>query len=115
PIAPAQGRAGRGRTGGASPERLTTCHRSAWLDVPSERAVPVEIRTFHPTMADQWFGFMDGAFADNPAWAGCYCAFYDHTGPTWDTDEPGSATRNRATRRGTIETGRATGLLAIED
>jgi GNAT superfamily N-acetyltransferase len=66
-------------------------------------------------MADQWLGFMDGAFDDNPEWAGCYCAFYDHTGPTWDSEEPGFAERNRANRRDTIEAGNAAGLVAVED
>lgn len=75
----------------------------------------MEIRTFQPSMADQWFGFMDGAFDDNPEWAGCYCAFYDDTGPSFDDQEPGFAERNRANRRATIEAGKAAGLVAVED
>lgn len=75
----------------------------------------MEILTFEQAMADRWLEFMDGAFGDNPGWAGCYCAFYDDTGPTWDHEEAGFAERNRANRRATIEAGKAAGLVAVED
>lgn len=76
----------------------------------------MEIRRFTPGLEDPWIEFMRGAFTDNPAWAGCFCAFYDdpRDDEFWDTDGPGFAAENEANRRQTIRTGGAHGLVALD-
>ena len=37
----------------------------------------LELLPLRPEHADDYLGFFDRAFADNPAWSGCYCAFYE--------------------------------------
>ncbi len=64
---------------------------------------------------DEYLAFMDRAFADNPAWSGCYCAFYDDPCPTeqWNP-APSAGPEHRAFRQAHIRSGRAHGLLALD-
>ena len=55
-------------------------------------------------------------FSENPWWGGCYCTFYDD--PREEDAINASADKrgdNRAARRSTIESGKASGLLAFVD
>lgn len=76
----------------------------------------MDIKAVGPDLVDDYFGLFDNAFTDNPAWADCYCAFYDDAGPdeAWDRTSPGFAERNRQSRRKTIQEGQAHGLLAYD-
>ena len=66
-----------------------------------------------PDRVDDYFALFDGAFADNPEWAGCYCAFHDEAaGTAW---RPEDAAEHRAARAGRIRSGQAHGLLAYAD
>lgn len=83
-------------------------------DAPYGRVM--EIRPLTPGLVDEYLRLFDGAFSDNPEWAGCYCAFYDDGFDDGsDPSDPGADVRNRAARRATIEAGRAAGLLAYVD
>ena len=70
------------------------------------------IRELTPELLDDYLKFFDhDAFADNPAWAGCYCMFFHFSG----TDEEWvecTASDNRAAISDLIRDGQAHGLLA---
>jgi GNAT superfamily N-acetyltransferase len=54
-------------------------HRSGAL-------VPIAIRALSPKLLNEYLQFFDhDAFADNPDWGKCYCAFphHDHAAGTW--------------------------------
>lgn len=76
----------------------------------------MEVRSLTADLVDDYFTLFDSAFADNPAWAGCYCEYYEVPGPDedFDTDEPESRERHRTTRRERILAGTVHGLLAYE-
>jgi len=70
----------------------------------------VPLRAEH---ADDYLAFFDRAFVDNPAWSGCYCAFYDD--PCADVDWDGAqGLAHRAARGAQIRSGRAHGVLALD-
>jgi GNAT superfamily N-acetyltransferase len=75
----------------------------------------LEIAPLAPGLQSALLGFFEGpAFADNPKWAGCYCAFnyLDHKVVRWAER---SGVENRATMCGLIDTGHAEGWLALRD
>lgn len=74
----------------------------------------MDIRPISPDLIGDYFELFDNAFADNPWWAGCFCAFYDDpvANEEWDASDPEFAMRNRANRMATIDRGEAHGLLA---
>ncbi len=72
----------------------------------------VVIHPLTPDRADDLFAFFDGpAFADNPEWRSCYCAFchFDHQGGGWSLK---AASRNRAATAANIANGTMRGHLA---
>ena len=72
----------------------------------------IEIRRLTPELSDDYLAYFDReAFADNPAWAACYCLSYclNESGQQFD-DRP--AAQNRAERAAMIERGEASGVLA---
>jgi GNAT superfamily N-acetyltransferase len=72
----------------------------------------VEIVPLRPDLKDDYLRFFDGdAFADNPAWASCYCVSYTMNMPPADFDER-TAAENRAERAEQIERDEASGVLA---
>ncbi|GIU92658.1 MAG: hypothetical protein KatS3mg011_1564 [Acidimicrobiia bacterium] len=76
----------------------------------------VETRPISPDLVDDVLEFFDRrVFADNPAWAMCYCMFH-HLG---GRDFPGWLERswqeNRADLEERIRTGRTTGVVAYVD
>jgi len=65
-----------------------------------------------PDRKDDYLRFFDGdAFADNPAWASCYCVSYTLNVPPAEFDER-TAAENRTERAAQIERGEASGVLA---
>jgi GNAT superfamily N-acetyltransferase len=75
---------------------------------------PIEVVELTPDRVDDYLALFDGAFPDNPYWAGCYCGFYDDTtGGEWDNTR--DADQHRAAREARIRAGRASGLLAYVD
>ena len=76
----------------------------------------VECRELEPDDVEAYLAFFDtDAFADNPGWSYCYCAFYDHE--RWGELPPTSQTRDyiRSRRAADIRDGRASGVLAYVD
>ena len=75
----------------------------------------LELVTLRAEYADDYLAFFDRAFVDNPAWSGCYCAFYE---VPWSDAEfsPAAAAgpAHRAARRAQIASGRAHGVLAFD-
>lgn len=72
----------------------------------------VEIVPLRPELKDDYLRFFDGdAFADNPAWASCYCVSYHLNLPPGEFDER-SAAMNRADRAVMIQRGQASGVMA---
>lgn len=70
------------------------------------------IRELTPEILSDFLSFFDhDAFADNPAWFGCYCMF-DHFMGTSEEFEKRSATENREAISTLIKRGEAHGLLA---
>ena len=71
----------------------------------------VEIRRLTPDLRDDYLAYFDReAFADNPAWAACYCLSYCLNELGEFDDRP--ASQNRAERAAMIERGKASGVLA---
>jgi len=70
-----------------------------------------------PDRRDAFLDFFDHergrAFADNPAWSGCYCHFFV-AAPALDFDAL-DANANRTAMRARIETGEMEGYLAFDD
>ncbi len=62
-----------------------------------------------------YFALFDRAFSDNPAWSGCYCAFYyDPCSDEAWSPGPQAGAAHRAARAAQIESGRAHGVLAFD-
>lgn len=77
--------------------------------------MPLELTPLRADQADDYLAFFDRAFADNPGWSGCYCAFYED--PCSDAEwSPAAAAgpAHRAARRVQIASGRAHGVLAFD-
>lgn len=77
----------------------------------------IDIRPLTPDQADDWLDFFDRrAFADNPAWGGCYCRIY-LLGPGDDDawDAACASGENRDVMAAAIRAGEVDGLLARED
>src|SRR4249920_3898106 len=75
----------------------------------------LELVPLQPVHAFGYLAFFDRAFADNPAWSGCYCAFYED--PCSDAEWSPAASAgpaHRAARAAQIESGRARGVLAFD-
>lgn len=72
------------------------------------------IRELSPELLDDYLAFFDqDAFADNPGWAHCYCAFFHSLYPDDESSwSPGGRARNRAFKAELIRSGKAPGLLA---
>ena len=86
-------------------------NQTAPTPVADSMSEPV-IRELTPELLDDYLKFFDNdAFADNPAWAGCYCMYYHFSGTDeeWDLR---TASENRATISDLIRNGQAHGLLA---
>ena len=80
-----------------------------------EQIGAVEIHEVTPERVADFLSFFDyDGFADNPAWAGCYCMFFYRTGPMegW---EAARAAENRAQISDLLSCGRARGYLAYVD
>lgn len=72
----------------------------------------VEIRRLTPERRADYLAYFDReAFADNPAWAACYCMAYCLDTPPAEFDER-PAEQNRAERAAMIGRGEASGVLA---
>lgn len=70
------------------------------------------IRELTPELLDDYLKFFDQyAFADNPAWSGCYCMFFHFSGTDEEWDAC-TASENRATISDLIRNDQAPGLLA---
>jgi len=70
------------------------------------------IRELTPELLDDYLKFFDhDAFADNPAWASCYCMFFHFSGTDEEWDAR-TASENRSTISDLIRKGQASGLLA---
>jgi len=79
--------------------------------VANSMSEPV-IRELTPELLDDYLKFFDhDAFADNPAWFGCYCMYYHFSGTDEEWDAR-TASENRATISDLIRNGQAHGLLA---
>ncbi|MGI8549331.1 MAG: GNAT family N-acetyltransferase [Dehalococcoidia bacterium] len=79
----------------------------------AEPIAALEIKELTPALLEDYLNFFDkDAFADNPAWASCYCLLYHVAkGRDW----PDTGRENRAERVALICSGRAHGLLAYVD
>jgi GNAT superfamily N-acetyltransferase len=77
--------------------------------------VALELVPLTPARVDDYLAFFDRAFADNPAWSGCYRGLYDdpRADDAWSAD-PSAAPAHRAARAARIRSGRAHGLLAFD-
>ena len=77
---------------------------------------PWRIASLSPSRRDDFLAFFDHergrAFADNPAWARCYCHFF-HTAPVLDWGSL-SAVANRTAIDARIATGEMEGFLAYD-
>jgi len=73
----------------------------------------IRVEPLGPERVDDYLSFFDSAFADNPRWAGCYCAYYDDpcADDEWVADAAGAAA-HRAFKAERIRRGSARGLLA---
>jgi GNAT superfamily N-acetyltransferase len=75
-------------------------------------SIDVVIRELEPGLAEDYLQFFDSdAFADNPAWASCYCRYYQFCADKKPWDEC-TAADNRESMRERIMNGDAHGLLA---
>jgi GNAT superfamily N-acetyltransferase len=102
-----------------SPQRLADAEaalrRTGGWDGRVAKAAEIEIRPLAPAAKDDYLRFFDrDAFADNPAWASCYCIAYHLALSPAAFDERGAAA-NRADRAAMIERGDASGVLAYAD
>lgn len=80
-----------------------------------ERLGEVTIRALTPDLLGDWLRFFEGeAFADNPVWASCYCAFYYANVSQAEWQQRGAA-ENRAEMCDRIDSRRAQGYLAYVD
>jgi GNAT superfamily N-acetyltransferase len=74
----------------------------------------LEIRRLTPSLAPDYLGLLDAAFAENPDWSGCYCLYYHSDEEPWDAG-PGTAARHRAERAEQLARGDVPGYLAYLD
>lgn len=76
----------------------------------------VEVRELMPGLLDDYLNFFDHeAFADNPSWSHCYCAFYHRDyEDQWPTP-PDLRAQNRIFKSELIRSGKAPGFLAYVD
>lgn len=78
---------------------------------------PWRVASLSPSRREGFLTFFDHergrAFADNPAWAGCYCHYF-HAAPALDWASLG-ADANRAAMAARIEVGEMEGYLAYDD
>lgn len=77
-------------------------------------AIDVVIRELGAELLDGYLAFFDqDAFADNPGWSHCYCAFFHSDFPddesSWSSE---GRARHRAFKAELIRSGKAPGLLA---
>jgi GNAT superfamily N-acetyltransferase len=76
----------------------------------------IEVREVTPEIVDDVLDFFDhDAFADNPGWASCYCAFHhvgENADPPWE-QRTWRYNRDELARR--IQTGETTAFLAYVD
>jgi len=73
------------------------------------------VRALTPDLVDDYLRFFDqDAFADNPAWASCYCMFYLFGGTADEWEHQGAA-ENREGMSELIRAGRMSGYLAYAD
>ena len=79
------------------------------------------VRELGPSLVADYLRFFDDVYdndsflrsRDNPWWGGCYCSFYDDPRTENEINAlPDKRSENRAAREKTIETGKASGLLA---
>lgn len=72
------------------------------------------LRPLVPALLDDWLGFFEGeAFADNPAWGGCYCRCFLFGGGGFDAwDRACETGENRGVMVEKIRAGEVDGLLA---
>jgi GNAT superfamily N-acetyltransferase len=72
--------------------------------------MPITVEPVTPARLGDFLRLFEGAFVDNPDWAGCYCMFYHQTDPAaWKTK---TGDQNRADKTEQIRCGAATGFLA---
>ena len=75
----------------------------------------ISIKSLTSTLLEDYLRFFDhDAFRDNPDWASCYCAFFQHRG-TDEEWESSTAQENRALVKERAETGHLHGYLAYVD
>ena len=87
----------------------------ATADPEDRQKDDVAIRELTPEILKDFLDFFDhDAFADNPAWSGCYCMYYQFTGIDEEWDKR-SASENREAMSKLIREGKAHGLLAYVD
>ncbi|HEY7293594.1 MAG TPA: GNAT family N-acetyltransferase [Dehalococcoidia bacterium] len=90
-------------------------HRLAPRRPRVERIGAVEVRPIGPTLLRDWLRFFDHeAFADNPIWASCYCAF-NHLPITQEAWANRTAAENRDEMSERIACGAQRGYLAYVD
>jgi ribosomal protein S18 acetylase RimI-like enzyme len=84
--------------------------RTGGWDGTTEQLNAVDVQPLTPARKDDYIAYFDGpAFADNPAWARCYCLSYHLPDAPSDFD---ALPTNRADRIAQIERGEASGVLA---
>ena len=96
----------------ASPGAVAPCEDDAMDAQDSWR-----VASLSPSRREDFLTFFDHergrAFADNPAWAGCYCHYF-HAAPAldWESLDAGA---NRTAMSARIEVGEMEGFLAYDD
>jgi GNAT superfamily N-acetyltransferase len=86
-----------------------------WDGQPAPLPGPIEIHPLTAERQEDFLAYFDReAFADNPAWASCYCFFYRFDGGR-DAWPARGYEENRAAQAAEIASGRASGLLAYAD
>jgi ribosomal protein S18 acetylase RimI-like enzyme len=94
---------------------VDAARRTAPWDGSTIVAENIEIAPLTPGRAEDFLAFFDnGAFADNPGWASCYCMAYTYHGAA-DAWESRSGDENRREKEADIRSGRARGYLAYAD
>jgi GNAT superfamily N-acetyltransferase len=111
----------------AHPEmNFTDAQVRAMMDAHDARVAPwdgtervldagaITIRPLTPDRANDFLAFFDrDAFADNPAWSGCYCLFYNvEHGSDWERRTP---EQKRSEKEQSIKSGESQGLMAYLD
>jgi GNAT superfamily N-acetyltransferase len=82
-----------------------------WDGLLRQLPADLEMRPLTPDLEPDFLAFFEGeAFADNPAWAECYCLFYQYAGPDWGA---ATAAQNRTEKSRLIRNRDAHGILAF--